>query len=79
MRCLESGFKAIKADTCVYIKQANGMISIITMHINDCVILAHKKLLKPMKAALLAKFKMKDLSKARSILRMELLCDCKAE
>ncbi len=55
------------------------MISIIAMHINNCIILAHKKLLKPTKATLSAKFRMKDLSKARSVLRMELLCNHKSK
>ncbi len=61
---VESGFEVIEANVCVYVKWANSMISIIAVHVDDCVILVHKKLLKPMKAALSAKFKMKDLSEA---------------
>jgi hypothetical protein len=76
---VKSGLEVIEADVCIYIKQANGMISITTIHINNCIILAHKKLLRPTKAALSAKFKMKDLSKARSILGMELLHNTKSK
>jgi hypothetical protein len=72
---INSGFEPIEADACVYVKWMKGMIAIITIHVDNCLILANSKLLKTAKSALSSKFKVKDLGEVKSVLGMELICN----
>jgi len=48
-------------------------ITIITIHVDDCMITVSKSLLQVVKDTLMAKFDMQDLSEAKSVLWMEMI------
>lgn len=49
-------------------------ITIITIHINNCTITTSKSLLQVAKDSLMVKFNMQDLSEAKHVLGMEIIC-----
>jgi hypothetical protein len=70
-----NGFELIKADPCIYIKRVDGQVVFIILYMHDCTIMGHSNLITDVKQTLRAKFIMKDLGEAKSLLGAEILCD----
>jgi hypothetical protein len=71
-----SGYIPTDADPCIYIQHEGHNVVFISLYMDDCTILASHALLNETKAVLSAKFNIKDLSEASSVLGIEILCDC---
>ncbi|ELR11993.1 Reverse transcriptase (RNAdependent DNA polymerase) [Acanthamoeba castellanii str. Neff] len=69
-------FLPTHTNPCIYVLQESSALVIITVYINDCVIVAPLEHVEHTKTVLHDSFRMKDLGQARSILGMEVMCDC---
>jgi len=72
------GFIPSKADPCIYVKREDKDLAIIALFVDDCTIVATKKMLQPTKDMLANKFKMVDLGEIKSVLGMAVIRDRQA-
>jgi hypothetical protein len=68
-----SGFESMDTDPCVYIKWSGTCVAIITLYVNNLIVIAHPNLLEETKAILSSRFPVKDLQEPMSILSMEVI------
>ncbi len=69
-------FQPLEADLCIYIRKQGGNISVVSIYIDDCLIINRHLQVNEIKASLAKKFKIKDHGPINSILGIKVLCDC---
>jgi histone deacetylase 1/2 len=68
-----SGFKSMDTNPCIYIKWSGTHVAIITLYVNNLIVITHPNLLKETKAILSSRFLVKDLQEPTLILSMEVI------
>jgi hypothetical protein len=68
-----NGYEPTDADLCLYIKYHQGLISFISLYIDNCTIITHHSQVRSIKDMIHQRFPIKDLGNATSILRLEIL------
>lgn len=69
------GYTPMQADPCVYIRWEEDKVTIVSLFVDDIIIIANKELLDKTKDVLKAAFPVKDLNEPTSVLGMEFLRD----
>ncbi len=64
----------VEADTCIYIQKQGRNISIVSIYVNDCLIIGSHMQVNDIKSSLTKRFKIKDLGLVESILGIKVLC-----
>ncbi len=70
-------FQPLKADPCVYIRKQEGNISVVSIYVDNYLIISRCLHVNEIKASLAKKFKIKDLGPMNSILGIEVLYNCR--
>jgi len=71
-----SGFTMIEEDYCVYVKRSNGNFLILSLYIDDILLVANdKKMIITTQGWLSSKFEMKAMGEANYVLRFKILRD----
>ncbi len=73
-----SSFVPVESDPCVYVKGKGRDILIISIYVDDCLLITANHNIDKLKSVLTNQFKMKDLGLVHSILRIEVIHDKKA-
>jgi hypothetical protein len=73
----QNSYLPTDTDPCVYVHHIGRAVTFISLYINNCTIITSESLLQATKDVLMAKFNMTNLSKASSILSIEVLHDHK--
>ncbi len=68
-------FQPLEADPCVYIRKQGGNISVVSIYIDNCLIISKRPHVHEIKVSLAKKFKIKDLGPVNSILGIKVLHD----
>ncbi len=68
-------FKPTNADPCIYIQKQGGNLLIVSVYVDDCLIIGTRDAVNQTKQSLAAKFKIKDLGPVSSILGVEIIRD----
>jgi hypothetical protein len=69
------GFSPTAADPCIYEREQDQRKAFISLYVDDCVVIADRRDIDPIKRALASKFPTKDLGEATSILGIEIVRD----
>jgi hypothetical protein len=69
------GFEPTEANPCLYVHACKGLISFITLYIDNCTIVAHSSQIKTIKAKIKEGFPIKDLGDATSVLGLKIIHD----
>ena len=73
---VEIGFKSLKPDPCVYVYSEGGAIYVLTLYIDDALLLGNdRKLLERIKRKLMGCFSMTDMGDVSLVLGMEVTRD----
>ena len=73
---VEIGFKSLKSDLCVYIYSEGGAIYLLTLYVDDVLLLGKdRKVLERIKRKLMGRFSMTDMGDVSLVLRMEVTRD----
>ncbi len=70
-----SGFSPVESDPCVYVKGKGRDILIISVYVDDCLLIAADHNIGKLKSVLADCFKMKDLGPVHSIRGIEVICN----
>ncbi len=66
-------FQPLEADACIYVRRQGGNISVVSIYVDDCLIIGRRPQVNDVKASLAKKFKIKDLGPVSSILGIEVM------
>ncbi len=69
-------FQPLEADPCVYVRKQGGNISVVSIYVDNCLIIGRHLHVNEIKVSLAKKFKIKDLGPVNLILGIEVLHDC---
>ncbi len=69
-------FQPLEADLCIYIRKQGGNISVVSIYIDNCLIISRHPQVNKIKTSLAKKFKIKDLGPVNLILGIEVLHNC---
>ena len=73
---VEIGFKSLKSDPCVYIYSEGGAIYVLTLHVDDVLLLSKdRKVLERIKRKLMGRFSMTDMGDVLLVFGMEVTRD----
>ena len=73
---LEDGFTMMEDDHCMYIKRSNNYFIILSLYVDDILIVGNdKKLIDVTKKWLSSNFEMKDMGEANYVLGIKILRD----
>ena len=73
---VEIGFKSLKSDPCVYIYSEGGAIYVLTIYVDDVLLLGKdRKVLERIKRKLMGRFSMTDMGDVSLVLGMEVTRD----
>ena len=73
---VEIGFKSLKSDPCVYIYSEGGAIYVLTLYVDDVLLLGKdRKVLERIKRKLMGRFSMTDMGDVSLVLGMEVTRD----
>ena len=73
---VEIGFKSLKSDPCVYIYSKGGAIYVLTLYVDDVLLLGKdRKMLERIKRKLMGRFLMTDMEDMLLVFGMEVTCD----
>ena len=71
------GFVPLKSDTCVYIYRKNGVVIILTLYVDDLLLVgADIQVIESIKQKLMKRFKMTDMGDVSLVLGMQVTRDC---
>ena len=67
----EEGFNQSTADPCLFIKKIEGRIAILSLYVDDCMLIGEEKDIQKIKEILTSQFKMKDLGEVKQIVGIQ--------
>ncbi len=70
------GFQPTLGDLCIYVRKQGCFINLISIYIDDCLLIADPSHISSIKEAIANAFKSKDLEEVTSILGIEVICHC---
>jgi hypothetical protein len=67
----EEGFKQSQADPCLFIRETEGNLALLSLYVDDCMIIGEEKDIQKTKEILTSQFKMKDLGEVKQIVGIQ--------